>query len=154
MLERKVEFFNIRASSVSREMCEVSGFLIRLLCIGFIIVISKEIFTKNTAIVTTDYILNEVYTLLLTDIKAGYHRIKKFNEWIFKKQLVQIEWINKQRFILTKELFLKVSKDKRWSFTDCTSYIVMKDLKIKKVFTFDNHFKQMGFEMLEYYSKL
>lgn len=33
-------------------------------------------------------------------------------------------------------------------FTDCTSYVVMKELGIKLVFTFDEHFRQMGFKLL------
>jgi hypothetical protein len=35
--------------------------------------------------------------------------------------------------------------DKRWSFTDCVSYAVMKRLQIAEAFALDEHFKQFGF---------
>jgi len=35
--------------------------------------------------------------------------------------------------------------DKQWSFTDCTSYVVMRQLGIEEAFAFDRHFEQMGF---------
>ena len=38
--------------------------------------------------------------------------------------------------------------DKLWSFTDCTSYVAMKDSGITEVFAFDHHFEQMGFILL------
>lgn len=34
--------------------------------------------------------------------------------------------------------------DKQWSFTDCTSRVVMERLGIQKVFAFDDHFRQFG----------
>lgn len=34
--------------------------------------------------------------------------------------------------------------DKEWSFTDCTSYVVMQRLKITQAFSFDHHFRQFG----------
>lgn len=34
---------------------------------------------------------------------------------------------------------------KEWSFTDCVSYVVMKQREITEAFTFDHHFAQMGF---------
>jgi len=97
---------------------------------------------------TSDYILDEVFTGLLNDIRGGHLRIKEFNRLILRQKLLQIEWIDRQRWLKTKRLFLKVSKDKTWSFTDCTSYVVMRELKIKKAFSFDEHFKQMGFDLL------
>ncbi|WP_448572870.1 hypothetical protein [Trichothermofontia sp.] len=41
--------------------------------------------------------------------------------------------INHDRYLYTR------------SFTDCTSYVVMKQHRITEVFTFDHHFSQMGF---------
>jgi uncharacterized protein len=38
--------------------------------------------------------------------------------------------------------------DKAWSLTDCISFVVMKDRKIRRALTGDHHFKQAGFEVL------
>jgi predicted nucleic acid-binding protein len=35
--------------------------------------------------------------------------------------------------------------DKTWSFTDCTSYVVMQRLAIRFAFSFDHHYRQFGF---------
>jgi predicted nucleic acid-binding protein len=37
-------------------------------------------------------------------------------------------------------------QDKEWSLVDCISFIVMRQHKIKKALTFDQHFSQAGFE--------
>jgi predicted nucleic acid-binding protein len=34
--------------------------------------------------------------------------------------------------------------DKEWSFTDCTSRVVMQRLGIQRAFAFDDHFRQFG----------
>ena len=41
------------------------------------------------------------------------------------------------------EIFRKF-EDKRWSFTDCVSRVVMEELKISTAFAFDDHFRQFG----------
>ena len=91
---------------------------------------------QKVKLITSDYVLNEVFTGLLGVKKTGHMRIFQFNNFIFQKEAVQIIWITKEKFYRTKDIFLKVSKDKLWSFTDCASFVVMKELKIKTAFTF------------------
>ena len=38
--------------------------------------------------------------------------------------------------------------DKEWSLTDCISFVVMKNVGMKKAITSDHHFEQAGFEKL------
>lgn len=45
-------------------------------------------------------------------------------------------------------LMIKTHRDKDWSFTDCTSFAIMRQLKIPDVFCFDPHFEQAGFARL------
>ncbi|MEM2936733.1 MAG: hypothetical protein QW231_06120 [Candidatus Bathyarchaeia archaeon] len=42
----------------------------------------------------------------------------------------------------------KEFKDKLWSFTDCTSFTVMKRHGLAAAFTFDEHYRQAGFKVL------
>jgi uncharacterized protein len=35
--------------------------------------------------------------------------------------------------------------DKVWSFTDCVSFALMHELRLRDAFTTDHHFKQAGF---------
>ena len=41
-------------------------------------------------------------------------------------------------------IFERFNQDKRWSFTDCTSKVVMDKIGILEAFSFDKHFVQMG----------
>lgn len=93
--------------------------------------------------------ISETFTLLLTAKGTAYYRIADLNHYLFQSEVIQIEWISKERFYKTKKLFLKVAKDKLWSFTDCTSFVVMKEMGIKTAFTFDDHFRQMRIRLLE-----
>ena len=97
-------------------------------------------------LVTTSYILDETYTLLLLDI--GYTRTVNFKRNIDVMaesgvlEIVQIsEDIEKQAW----EAFERFNIDKEWSYTDCTSKVVMERRNINEVFAFDHHFEQMGF---------
>ena len=38
--------------------------------------------------------------------------------------------------------------DKEWSLTDCISFYVMRERKIKRALAYDHHFEQAGFEAL------
>ncbi len=38
--------------------------------------------------------------------------------------------------------------DKAWSYTDCSLLAVARRLTIRRIFTFDHHFQQMGLEVL------
>lgn len=51
------------------------------------------------------------------------------------------------RFQATVKFFRKHC-DKNWSFTDCSSFCLMKELKIREAFTTDHHFRQAGFTPL------
>jgi hypothetical protein len=60
---------------------------------------------------------------------------------------IQIIAINKEIYSKAWSLYSE-RPDKEWSFTDCTSFIVMKAFGIKEAFTTDHHFEQSGFSIL------
>lgn len=97
-------------------------------------------------LVTTDYVLDELYTLLLMNI--GLERTvahKRKIDILIKENILEIIWINRQIAEQAWEIFEQFNSDKKWSFTDCTSYAVMKEIGITEVFAFDHHFEQMKF---------
>ncbi|MFN9647740.1 MAG: type II toxin-antitoxin system VapC family toxin, partial [Pseudanabaena sp.] len=60
-------------------------------------------------------------------------------------QVLEIVWIDDAIANRSWQIFTKFNVDKEWSFTDCTSYAVMKQLNIAEAFILDHHFAQMGF---------
>ena len=60
---------------------------------------------------------------------------------------IRTEWIGEPRFELTKAFFRKHA-DHSYSFTDCTSFVIMRELRLTEVLTADRHFLEAGFKML------
>lgn len=44
--------------------------------------------------------------------------------------------------------FVAYHNSKEWSFTDCTSYVLMKKLNIKTGVSFDRHFRQFSIRVI------
>jgi len=106
---------------------------------------SLHIKQQKMEIVTSDYILDESITIIL--FRVSHASALLFGESILSSQIVNL--INIDRGYIQKTLkCFKKFHDKRYSFTDCTSYVLMKELRIQKAFTFDDHFRQMGFVIL------
>jgi len=106
---------------------------------------NQEIARKVTLVVS-DYILDETYTLLLNNV--GYHLTVKFKQKLdvlIQQEIVQLIWITPAIAKQAWEIFEQFNRDKQWSFTDCTSYVVMNNHGLTEAFTFDHHFSQMGF---------
>lgn len=91
----------------------------------------------------TNFIFDEIITLVMA-------RMGHDNAVLTGKTL-----LNPKEFVLTRckaadelkawELFVN-RPDKHYSFTDCTSFVIIKKLGIKKFLATDSHFNQEGFE--------
>jgi len=106
---------------------------------------NREFLDSGYLYVTSDYVLDETYTLLRSDV--GHNRAVKFgNEMsaLHKRGKITIFHINQVVLEKAWGIFEKYS-DKDFSFTDCTSFIVMELLSINEAFSFDKHFDQYGF---------
>lgn len=91
-------------------------------------------------LVTSDYILDELLTLLKTRfstqvaIRAGQSLWSGRPSTLFYLNLQDIEQAWK---------IFRSHRDKGWSFTDCTSFALMQRLHLSSAFAFDKHFSQM-----------
>ena len=100
-------------------------------------------------LVTTNYILDELYTLLLMNI--GFRPTTNYKEQLdilISEHVLDVIWIDRELAERGWGVFKQYNFDKQWSFTDCTSFVVMNEPSITKVFAFDHHFEQMGFRRL------
>ncbi len=92
-------------------------------------------------LVTTDYVLDETTTLLKA---RGEGRLaSELFDRVFQSTACRVIWTDEDRFVQVREFFLK-HLDQAWSFTDCVSFCVMKELRITEALTSDQHFEQAG----------
>ena len=102
--------------------------------------------TDTCHLVTSSSVLDESYTLMLMNI--GYLRTVSFKQNIdlmLKMGLLTVVHVSEFIEHEAWTVFERFNIDKRWSFTDCTSKVIMNQRGIQEVFAFDRHFEQMGF---------
>ena len=96
-------------------------------------------------LVTTDYVLNETLTLIRSCL--GRDAAVRWWEQINASARLQWEWIGPARAEEARRRFFEVDGGDL-SFTDCTSFVVMEELRLRRVLTTDRNFALAGFEVL------
>jgi len=97
---------------------------------------------ERIRLVLSDYILDEAVTAALTRI--GRETAVNVGEFILGSAVASLIWLDEKTKREAWEYFKRHS-DKKYSFTDCTSFVLMKELKVTSYLSFDEHFKQAGF---------
>ncbi len=102
----------------------------------------------GTICYTSDYVIDEAITL--TRVRLNNHQVAAtLAQELFSEQAAKI--------IYTAPLYLpralaifKKFVDQSFSFTDCTSFAIMENLKIEEALAFDRHFsfEAFGFRQL------
>lgn len=104
--------------------------------------LQAELVRKHRQFVTTEYVVDETVSLLLA--RHSHAAAVDFLDTIEGSESVRLEWIPPERFHAAAAFFRK-HMDKEWSFTDCVSFALMHELRVREAFTTDHHFKQAGF---------
>ncbi len=97
--------------------------------------------SNSEPLLTSDYVLDETLTLLR--VRGEQSRAFILGEQILSESIVSLHLVTIREIQLAFDIFSKF-EDKRWSFTDCVSRVVMDELKISTAFAFDEHFRQFG----------
>lgn len=107
--------------------------------------LQTELVRGRRRFLTSEYVVDETATLLL--VRHSHAAAADFLDTIERSEALRLEWIGPERFHAAANLFRRHA-DKTWSFTDCVSFVVMRELRIRDAFTTDHHFKQAGFHPL------
>ena len=96
-------------------------------------------------IVTTDYIFDEVYTLLFkrVPVDVAQQAVETVSTAI-KQGYLTFVWMTPERFEIAQMLRIKFHDKPDISFTDLTSMAVMQELEISEILTGDAHFTHVG----------
>lgn len=92
-------------------------------------------------LVTTDYLIDETLTLLR--VRRESARAAALGEQLFGGRLATVYFLTESDVREAWRIFHDYA-DKDWSFTDCTSKVVLAKLGLSKAFSFDRHFRQFG----------
>lgn len=97
------------------------------------------------AIYTSDFVLDETFTLLFRRLpfSAARESMELLTASLEEGSLVSIP-INAPRFKAAQQLRLRYQDKPNISFTDLTSMVVMQEFEIQKILTEDGHFAQVG----------
>jgi predicted nucleic acid-binding protein len=96
-------------------------------------------------LVTSTYVFDE--TITLTQARLGHRRAITVGQTLLNPRLVELLHVNPVDERAAWELFER-RDDKSYSFTDCTSFVVMRRQRLARAIALDAHFTQEGFLIL------
>lgn len=94
---------------------------------------------QREAVLTTDYCLDETLTLLVA--RRELVRALEAGRELIERGMARIHFLTPGQ-ILRAWVFFQQHAAAGWSFTDCTSFVVMTELGIRKAAALDAHFRQ------------
>ena len=92
-------------------------------------------------LVTSNFVIDE--TITLVRMHLGHRIAVEIGDKLWKGVLAIVIHVTEEDERAAWEVFKRYS-DKSFSFTDCTSFVLMKRLHIDRAFSFDRHFRQTG----------
>jgi hypothetical protein len=101
-----------------------------------------RIIGKGGSLVASDYVVAEAVNL--ANARGGHLIGRRVLDLIETSAGITVEWIGPARFGAAKTLF-RQRPDQGYSFTDCTSFVLMTELELWQALTLDEHFRKAGF---------
>jgi len=101
----------------------------------------KKLFASTEELVSTNYVLVETFALVQR--RLGMEAVRSIQREIVP--ILEIEWLDGEMHRLALNEFLAASR-RHLSLVDCASFEVMRRRGIRRVFAFDGHFSEYGFE--------
>lgn len=103
----------------------------------------ESLVEHGEALITNNYVLVECFALLQS--RLGVEAIRQLQLKIVP--FLQIDWIGEQQHLSSVNDVFTANR-RQLSLVDCSCFESMRRLGIEKVFTFDQHFREQGFEVI------
>ncbi|MFL5732518.1 MAG: type II toxin-antitoxin system VapC family toxin [Chloroflexia bacterium] len=105
----------------------------------------EDLRTQPVRFVSTDYVLDEVYTAL--KFFGSLHSAQAFHQLVANSALIRLFMTDSVIFDRAWEVFVN-DEQPNWTFTDCVNYSVIQYLGLTEVITFDPNFTAPGLTIL------
>jgi predicted nucleic acid-binding protein len=103
----------------------------------------KHLLERGDLLLTNNYVLVECFALIQNRLGIEFIRTLQSNI----VQFLQIDWIGEQQHTSSvHDVF--IANRRQLSLVDCSSFETMRRLGIRKVFSFDEHFREQDFEVV------
>jgi predicted nucleic acid-binding protein len=100
---------------------------------------------QRTRLITTNFVVAETHALLL---RAGYAPAVAFLRKMTAGQMATVIRAETEDEAAAREIIYQYT-DKKYSLADAISFAVMARLGITRAWSYDQHFKQCGWQVLE-----
>lgn len=97
--------------------------------------------TERERPITTDYCVDETLSLLIH--RGERRRAEQAGRWLIERDGAKLHFVAPEQFHRAWILF-RQRIAAGWSFTDCTSKVVIDELHIGRAVALDGHFQQFG----------
>ena len=104
----------------------------------------QSLVKTRISIVTTSYIFDETVTYL--NSRNHHEKAVEVGENFLLSPTIELIHVAEDLFFEGWVMF-QTYQDKRYSLTDCISFLVMKRKNLEVALTFDKHFSQAGFSV-------
>jgi predicted nucleic acid-binding protein len=105
----------------------------------------QKLIKSQPRIITTTFVFDEIVTFF--NNRNRHAKAIEIGKNLLESNLIEIIQVNEELLDLGWDYFQK-HDDKRYSLTDCISFIVMEERNLTTALTFDKHFTQAGFVVL------
>ena len=105
----------------------------------------QKLIGQKAWLFASDYVIDETLTLIRA--RLGHEKAVEFGRWVLQSPLVRMINVDEKIWQAAWDVFVRYD-DKEFSFTDCTSFAIMRQLGLLNAFAFDHNFEQAGFVML------
>ena len=95
------------------------------------------------SLVTTSHVFGEIVTFF--NSRGHHQKASEVGNSLLRSPAVELIHVGESLFRQGWE-YLRRHQDKRYSLTDCISFVLMEHLEIDTAFAFDRHFEHAGFK--------
>jgi predicted nucleic acid-binding protein len=103
----------------------------------------NRLILSNERLVSSNYVLIEL--IALVQRRLGMDAVQAIYNVLVP--LLEVEWIDREIHEAASADLVRAWR-RHLSLVDCSSFIVMRKLGLTKVFSFDSHFPEHGFEQI------